>query len=1359
MGISLASRNVFAVAFLVGIGSGCGSTNGCASLKPLPTGLTPFGVPNSQVIEGGMQARLTEPGMKKFSTVIENQLSSGLAMSTHCLIPQNKLVGSVGNKLGWLVLCPDTPAACNAPACGASVLFDSAQRPAPWNIQDGVDKVDFSMADGTNPVVNVEASFDLDVPVVVDYGLPLGSEHKCTIEAYTAHYKGDATKKTFHFTAPIQLGIDPATGKLTLTTGALQIQSIGLQIQFNNCISSTLDTLLSSALDSVFNALDGQIGNFLVNLGAALLQPQIDAFVQSLLPHPPGLAGTLDTTVALASFSPPAGAGLETYLVPGGYVAAKDRGLTLGVLAGMNSDYDPTTRDQGNASEPNPCVPSRATPDLSAAPWSLPANTIRKDFTLDAAASFAGMPDPIDPVTGQVRDLLIGISRTYFDLIGFHLYNSGTLCLHVDGTSIQKLSTGTVGLLAPSLADIALDPKAPLQLVLRPQTPVAFTLGAGTATDALMHVAINDLRIDMYTWVEERWVRILTLGLDLNLGLNLGVTKDANMLPVLQPMLTAVDAQSLTVRLTNTDLLAETPAALEPLMTSLVSLAASSIAGSLPTVSLPSVAGFSLDDMSVQKVQSGQDDFLGLFATIKTPAATAPLMDWSDPEHPRLAGEVRTKVAITKLTVPPPDQLRALFDPKERAIPARPELTLALSAEGANGRPLEYGWKVDGGIWHLWSQNANPMIDDDAFLLQGHHNITVRARAVGDYRSEDSVPVTLPLLIDSVPPELKPELDSQNSNHLKLGGFDLVSDNDHLQYSWLDENGTPAPFTKVDFLDIATIGRITHAGQRRLVLSVKDEADFIGTLSIDATPYGHGTWGTVIPKGAGCGCELGGASGSDRASVLLLIGFIAMLLRRRRRQSVTPLIATVLVAVLGIGLVGCGCDNKDQQCKVNDDCVLMQCDVGNIPVCNTNQCGCTADITKGNTGRYASMVTIGTNVYVAAYNETYGDLMVGSLMPPGRVTNWEFVDGIPDEAPGTMGSHVRGGISTPGPDVGKYTSITRTPSNEPIIAYHDQSNGALKFASFGAIRWHSHTVDVGMGAPEGGGDDLGSWTSLTVDADGKPGIAYSAVVHTNTTSGKPEGQLRFAQANTVDPKAPTDWTITVVDSRPLPEAVAGEEPLLVKSIAIMVASARKSTGTLGIAYYDRERGNLRYAEQASDGTWTRSILDGEAANGMDTADVGQYPSIAYDSGDVAYIAYVDASQDNLLFVDTKDKTPAVVDDGYRSMEEMTNDGIASPVFHLVGDSSSIQIAHGQVVIAYQDSTNVELRLALRGQHNKWSTQKVAGHDSPFKGSYGFWAGAQAASTGAYVGSYAINQQVTPAQYYVEVFFVDLGIQL
>src|SRR5581483_7317610 len=130
----------------------------------------------------------------------------------------------------------------------------------------------------------------------------------------------------------------------------------------------------------------------------------------------------------------------------------------------------------------------------------------------------------------------------------------------------------------------------------------------------------------------------------------------------------------------------------------------------------------------------------------------------------------------------------------------------------------------------------------------------------------------------------------------------------------------------------------------------------------------------------------------------------------------------------------------------------------------------------------------------------------------------DFVDGVPDDPPDNPASHVRGGVSGNGDDVGRYTSIGVSPSGDPVIAYYDLTHKALKFASFGAIRWHQHTIDKGLTAM----DDVGRWASMSIGPNGNPAIAYTAIVYSNTQSGQPEGQLRWAQAKTTRPQGPSD---------------------------------------------------------------------------------------------------------------------------------------------------------------------------------------------------------------------------------------------
>jgi hypothetical protein len=592
---SIAARATVTTSVLVLFGVGCGSSagGGCGGLKPLPSAPAPLGIPSDQVIEGGAQVRITKPGMDKLIGAVVNLISGDLKNGL-CIAPISDSFGITCFNVD-VGLCNNSMCQ-GAKGCAASVVFTSA---------DGKDKITASISEGANPTVSVDAKFDVSVPLELDYGGELfcaSANGSCTLQVDSAHFD-DASKAPLEIAATINTGIDPTTGELTLTLGTLNVVNIG--------INATGCSVLGDILNTVLSGLNSDIGKVLTNFIIGLLNPQLNSLIQSFLPKPPGLAGTLDTASLLSSFDAPAGAGLETFVVAGGYVAGKGGGLNLGIMSGMNSDADPTTRTPGLTSEPSLCVPVRPTPQLGQMPWMLPANPARKDFLLSPANEFSGMPDPTDPM-GNVQDVAIGLSRTFLDLAGFHVYNSGTLCLDIGGSAIPQLNSGTLSVIVGSLGNIIEDRKAPLELVLRPQTPLTFTVGAGDMTDPLLHIGISDMRIDFYAWVEERFVRLLTMAVDINVGLNLTITKDANGNAAVAPMLVGVDANNVTIRISNTDLLQETPDALAAVFPSLINIATGALGGVIKPITLPSVAGFSLDNLSIQRVQTAQDDFVDL---------------------------------------------------------------------------------------------------------------------------------------------------------------------------------------------------------------------------------------------------------------------------------------------------------------------------------------------------------------------------------------------------------------------------------------------------------------------------------------------------------------------------------------------------------------------------------------------------------------------------------------------------------------------------------------------------------------------------------------------------------------------------
>src|SRR5262249_8900417 len=149
----------------------------------------------------------------------------------------------------------------------------------------------------------------------------------------------------------------------------------------------------------------------------------------------------------------------------------------------------------------------------------------------------------------------------------------------------------------------------------------------------------------------------------------------------------------------------------------------------------------------------------------------------------------------------------------------------------------------------------------------------------------------------------------------------------------------------------------------------------------------------------------------------------------------------------------------------------------------------------------------------------------------------------------------------------------------------------------------------------------------------------------------------------------------------------------------------------------------------------------------DTGDVGMFPSIQVDSGDVIHVTYQSASQNNLRYLNTRDARVELVDDGYR-IDGTNAEGLAQPVLHFVGADSALVIAGPVRMAVYQDATSHELLSATRKMDGTWMRDSIAG-SNPDDGAFGFFAQAQPTGTGnAVISSYVVNQRLRPPQFYV-----------
>jgi len=1335
--IVLSVAFIFAMGACGGLGGGCGA---CSSVQPLPEGK----LPADQTVEGGAQIRVTQAGFKKLTDMlpglVNNSLQNGI-----CIGGGQQDVSIAGFSLAAAHYCKQN----SGPGCTNGCKINVAMNPPPAGL--GVQVTNQNTL-RLNLSTSINTSIHLDFTVAL-----IGNVGSCDLGISSNNLNGSFD---------IAFGIKPADGELDIRLAS--INSFTTNLSFTGCgILSSFGNLAAALIDAIPNALKN------------LLTPLINPLIQNFLPNPLGIKGMMDVGNLLEGISPGTEGFLEARIVPGGYVRldGAKRALSLGVITGMNADEDPTTRTGERpdmiplASEPALCVPPMAPPKFGAPPANLPI-TSRSTFGLMAAGEFDGNPEPM-------ADLAMGMSETMLDLAGHHLVTSGGMCLGVGTSLINQLNVGTISLLVPSLGDHTTDGgKDPLLLVTRPQKPLDFTIGDNTASSPALNIGIQNLEVDFYAFLYERYVRAFTLDLTMNVGLNLEFEQMPGMPAKIKPSLVGISAQTVQLKAFNNEFVKESAQHLQMVLPSVFNLI-TPLLGNIPAIDVPSFAGLSLNNLSIQHVTTTQDDFLALYATLG-PSMLARNLAQTDavarqsvmameqqvgPAPARSTGVAR----FIRATTPEPEKVRAhLLNKKGGDMP---EVVFEVETHDRFGRELEWHYNLNGGLWHPYTRvpGGSFVIRDPAFAWQGKYTVGLQSRVVGNYRTASDETQT-PVLIDSVGPKVLTDRIDWKGEDLVLPLWDIVSEK-KLTYA-LGRPGEEGPRTEWVAGGTVTLSREELAElsvNNELVVYAQDEA---GNRTIALVNPFHGQSGA-----SGCACQSSGGPSAGGIALTLFVGLLVFGRRRTRegtmvrlrRWSLTRSGRAVGQLALWVGISvavslapGCSCGNPSSKaCETAADCGPDFCGPGELPYCIDNECLCSDDIPAGKVGPYSDIAAgKDGSLWVSAYAMTHGDLVVARV-DPGRVPveSWEWVDGVPSGPVTVPDSKIRGGIDAAGADVGMYTSIAVNANGEPAVSYFDRDTGSLKFAQKIGGAWQIHTVQTGTGMTLGeSGELIGMYTSLTLRTDdGRPGIAYLA--HLSDPQMGARAEVRYASAQSANPTGPGDWQIWTVDTAPLPPVDPQNPEVypLPNGLGLFVDSARLMNQAPVVVYYDRANGDLKLSRF---NTQTGQFGAPKLLDGSGNIDAGWSPSIAVDANNVVHVAYVGSSKDDLKYVtDATGAMPEVVDDGYRIVGQ-TVDGLPKPEFHFVGDDASLILANGNFpMIAYQDATTQELLLATKQQNGQWTHINIAGAQEPYAGAYGFFAAGDQRPGEMVMSTWVIDTHEDPFNdNWVEVFARPTGIQ-
>ncbi|MGZ3438633.1 MAG: hypothetical protein ACXVDD_03930, partial [Polyangia bacterium] len=722
------------------------------------------------------------------------------------------------------------------------------------------------------------------------------------------------------------------------------------------------------------------------------------------------------------------------------------------------------------------------------------------------------------------------------------------------------------------------------------------------------------------------------------------------------------------VTVTNSDLLSESPDQLAQAFPMLLGVAVGQLTGALKGITLPALMGLNIKPIAITSTDADKDgnlQFLSIFANLSVATPSRVHVD--------------TDAWLETMQLPPTREFAV--DARGASVPSA-----VLQLDGRGPGQLEYSWSIDGGPWSGFTTATRVTVSDPQFWMQGRHFIEVRARSLGAPDTTDPTPTRVDVIVDTVAPTGGFDV---AGHELRIAARDTISPPDALQFRYAVGGGAFGPWIVGDHayspvqLDGASVS-----------VQVRDEAGNVGALGF------HGR--STAPSTGGCGCDLGARGRDATLPIVLVVGFALLLSRRRyvwlRRIAIVGGAACLAATVLATGGCSHGLGKGDYANPIDE------------------------------IGRYHDVVFKSGTLYVSAYDDTMGDLVYTEISDPAKNPSWQVIDGIDPAATADTKDGYRGGISDPGPDVGRWTSIALS-SGKPMIAYFDVSNGALKFAR-GPHPFDVTTVDQGATTDV----DVGMYAALSVDQGGVPTIAYVA-------SGMSAGdhytsELRVAVAANDHPSA-SDWSISTVDSTVIscagrcgagtacvvPTMVNGmpngdpskstcvavdaapctatcsatqaciakactnvlqapKAPDLYEGIGLFVNARRNSQGQLVLVYYDREQGDLKMAVGAP-GAWQVSLLDGNDP----TTDVGQFASVQLGADDSVHVAYVDAISDRLLYKHIAGgavpMSPDVVDDGTRG------DGP-----HSVGGGANLALdVSGNPRIVYQDQNTSDLEVA------------------------------------------------------------------
>lgn len=883
---ALPTRLVWLVAGVI-TAMGCssmGGMGGCAAMSPIPTGR--YVGPKS---DNAVNLRLSPGGINFLNNnwqLLAEMFAPGRTLSVPLpCTPQNVPV------LGDIMIADQGGMNCTGESCGrqdgeCNTTGPRADLPATVEMQ----VTGFSLVPRAPDSVEAQVQLSIDTSNVLiasrssNFALCLFlSRIKCAVRFATARPAGEFPDDN-RLKATVRFSIDSRWDNLlafsiTSISGTDVCSSSSPQppeclqpgdISFpggndrNTCCSpyvAALDALKGPLLRLISPLLQSQIRSILadqscepcgmglpacptVGNATSVCQNSVcrDAADNSkCVPRFLGTEGRMNLGASLGAFGAPPNAQMDLSFAAGSSVTV-NQGLSFGTRVGVK------------AVTVAPCVAAMAAPPIAAV----------SEPNFDGESPSRTLPDG---GTTRAYHAGLGFSSGFLNRTFHEAHQAGALCLQLDTNNVGLINTGLFKTFLPSLGKLATrDGKdAPMMVALRPGRPPTIVVGEGTVDPVtkrpikpLIRLALNDLSIDFYAMLDDRYARLFTLTADIQLPMSLIFEGCDKVTPALGDLRTLIT----NVRTANSEMLAEDPKVLEDLIPAVIGLAEPAVAGGLSGFALPALGAFKLRVTGVKGVGliAGTETYnhLGLFADL-IPAGMACAVSAPLPTATLRASEIPT-AAQMRLT-----GKRLTW----------PTAVLEVSARGKEGTAT-YSVKIDDGLWSDFSVAEGGLlrVSHPRFLIQGQHTISVRARVEED-PSGISEGVPVPFFVDWDAPEVKLSAD-RVSDLLVVKARDVLTPAHELQYAYAVGDALPGPFGPERPISLSAVE--AQGGVRVLV---RDTAGNVGEARYRPATFGRSPGDVELPVATvDPGVSSGGCSSAAGPALLAL----AVVLRRRRRS-------------------------------------------------------------------------------------------------------------------------------------------------------------------------------------------------------------------------------------------------------------------------------------------------------------------------------------------------------------------------------------------------------------------------------------------------------------------------------------------